>query len=203
MNNLQEIIERQKHEIEELKRELRLTKLRRQVTPHFLFNSLSVSMSLITKDSKMAMKFLRHVAAMYRYLLSFGNEYHVPIEQELKMLHQYYELMSIRHVGSILLEVSPDVQRLKGHPLPPLAMQGLLENAIKHNAHSPEHPLRVMLTVEEGYLCVRNNLSPLVSPISSTKMGLAYMNETMKLMFDREIIIEKDDASFTVKLPLI
>ena len=198
-----EYIQKLEQENATLRREVRLVKLRRQVTPHFLFNSLSVSMSLITKDSKMAMKFLRHVAAMYRYLLSFGNEYHVPIEQELKMLHQYYELMSIRHVGSIVLEESPDVQRLKGHPLPPLAMQGLLENAIKHNAHSPDHPLKIMLTVEEGYLCVRNNLSPLVSPASSTKMGLAYMNDTMKLMFDREIKIEKDDASFTVKLPLI
>lgn len=189
---------------EELIRELRLIALRRQVTPHFLFNSISVAMSLVMASPRIAMKFLRHLAEMYRYLLSYGNEYYVPIQQELKMMQQYYELMSLRHVDSIRLDVSPDVKRLKRHPLPPLALQGLLENAIKHNTHTVEAPLQVRLYKEgNDFLVMENNVAPLLVKVDSTKMGLPYMNETMLLLFGKPISVEKDDKTFRVKIPLI
>lgn len=140
---------------------------------------------------------------MYRYLLSYGNEYHVPIEREIEMMQQYYELMSLRHVDCISLEVSNDVKKLKGYPLPPLCLQGLLENAIKHNTHTKEQPLKVFITMQYNYLCVSNNIVPLVTETPSTKMGLAYMNETMQLLFNRGIEIVNDGKSFIVKIPLI
>ena len=190
-------------QLRQAQREVRLTKLRRQVTPHFLFNSISVAVSLIMQSPKTAVKFLRHVAQMYRYLLMYGNEYSVPIKQELEMVQQYYDLMSLRHVGTIQLHISPEVKKLRKHPLPPLALQGLLENAIKHNAHTPDEPLVVKIEKQDGYLLVSNKIVPLASPNESTHMGLAYMNETMQLLFGREIIIENDGETFTVKLPLI
>lgn len=193
---------------EELIRELRLLQLRRQVTPHFLFNSLSVAMRLAMSTPKLAVRFLGHLALMYRYLLSYGNEYHVPVEQEVEMMMQYYELMSVRHVDSIRLEVSEKVSKLKGNPLPPLALQGLLENAIKHNTHTKENPLRVVLKTvqrdgEGDYLVMQNNIVPLMAKAESTKMGLAYMNETMRLLFDREVRVVDDGCTFTVMIPLI
>lgn len=190
-------------EVRSLQRELRLVQLRRKVTPHFLFNSLSVAMSLVMQSPKKAVLFLRHLARMYRYLLSYGNEYHVPIEREIEMMQQYYELMSLRHVDCISLEVSNDVKKLKGYPLPPLCLQGLLENAIKHNTHTKEQPLKVFITKQYNYLCVSNNIVPLVTETPSTKMGLAYMNETMQLLFNRGIEIVNDGKSFIVKIPLI
>lgn len=195
---------------EELIRELRLISLRRQVTPHFLFNSISVAVSLVLHDTKLAAKFLRLLAEMYRYLLKFGNDYFMPIEKELEMMQRYYSLMSLRHVDSVLLEVTPEVSRLKGHPLPPLALQGLLENAIKHNTHTKEQPLKVTISVtpanEEGepnMLCISNNIVPLIAKAESTKMGLAYMNETMLLLFNKEITILNDGKTFNVMIPLI
>ena len=190
-------------QLRQAQREVRLTKLRRQVTPHFLFNSISVAVSLIMQSPKTAVKFLRHVAQMYRYLLMYGNEYSVPIKQELEMVQQYYDLMSLRHVGTIQLHISPEVKRLRKHPLPPLALQGLLENAIKHNAHTPDNPLVVKIEKQDGYLLISNRIVPLASPNESTHMGLAYINETMQLLFGREIIIKNDGETFTVKLPLI
>ena len=190
-------------QLRQAQREVRLTKLRRQVTPHFLFNSISVAVSLIMQSPKTAVKFLRHVAQMYRYLLMYGNEYSVPIKQELEMVQQYYDLMSLRHVGTIQLHISPEVKKLRKHPLPPLALQGLLENAIKHNTHTPDNPLVVKIEKQDDYLLVSNKIVPLASPNESTHMGLAYMNETMLLLFGREIIIENDGETFTVKLPLI
>lgn len=188
---------------EELVREIKLMSLRRQVTPHFLFNSLSVAIGLVSQSPKNAIKFLRHIAIMYRYLLTYGNEYHVPIEQELEMMQQYYVLMSMRHLDSIHLEIMPEVMQLKGCPIPPLAMQGLLENAIKHNTHTKENPLEVRLYTEDNWLCVANNIAPLLVKKESTKMGLAYIRETMSLMFDRDIVVENDGNVFRVKIPLL
>lgn len=191
-------------EIEDLRRDLRLMRLRRQVTPHFLFNSLSVAVSLIVASPMTAVKFLRLVAEMYRYLLRFGDEYTVSVEQEMLMMRQYFELMSLRHVDCLRLSVSREARWLKGHPLPPLALQGLVENAIKHNAHTTAKPLTVRVTTDGTWLVVSNNLQPLVSAEKeSSHFGLAYMNETMELLFGKGIEVENDGTSFTVRLPLI
>lgn len=190
-------------EIEELRREIRLMKLRRQVTPHFLFNCLSVASSLILTRPKTAVKFLRGVAEMYRYLLRFGDEYTVPVEQEIVMMKQYFGLMSLRHVGCLRLHVSPSVKKLKGYPLPPLCLQGLVENAIKHNAHTPDKPLTIKVDTDGDYLIVSNDIQPLTSANApSTHLGLAYMDETMMLLFNSHIEVIKDNSQFTVKIPL-
>jgi len=190
-------------ENENLKKEMQLTKLRRKVTPHFLFNSLSVAMGLVMQDRKTAVAFLRDLAKMYRYLLSYGNEYAVPIEQEVEMMEQYYGLMSLRHVDSIRLNITPEVRKAKGYGIPPLSLQGLLENAIRHNAHSKKQPLDVTLDVRDGYLVMQNNIMPLVAVGESTKMGLAYITESVRLLYNQEIKIENDGNTFTVMIPLV
>lgn len=190
-------------ENESLRKEVQLTKLRRKVTPHFLFNSLSVAMGLVMQDRKTAVAFLRDLAKMYRYLLSYGNEYAVPIEQEVEMMEQYFGLMSLRHVDSIRLNITPEVRKAKGYGIPPLSLQGLLENAIRHNAHSKKQPLDVTLDVRDGYLIMQNNIMPLVAVGESTKMGLAYITESVRLLYDREIKIENNGETFTVMIPLV
>ena len=190
-------------ENESLRKEVQLTKLRRKVTPHFLFNSLSVAMGLVMQDRKTAVAFLRDLAKMYRYLLSYGNEYAVPIEQEVEMMEQYFGLMSLRHVDSIRLNITPEVRKAKGYGIPPLSLQGLLENAIRHNAHSKKQPLNVTLDVRDGYLIMQNNIMPLVAVGESTKMGLAYITESVRLLYDRENKIENDGETFTVMIPLV
>lgn len=194
----------QSEEIEALRRELRLMKLRRQVTPHFLFNCLSVAVSLVLTRPKTAVKFLHGVAEMYRYLLRFGDEYTVPVEQEVAMMRQYFGLMSLRHVGCLRLHVSPRVRQLRSYPLPPLCLQGLVENAIKHNAHTPERPLTIKVDTDGDWLTVSNNLQPLVSSAAaSTHLGLTYMDETMRLLFGKGIEVDAGSWRFTVRLPLV
>ena len=190
-------------ENESLKKEVQLTKLRRKVTPHFLFNSLSVAMGLVMQDRKTAVAFLRDLAKMYRYLLSYGNEYAVPIEQEVEMMEQYYGLMRLRHVDSIRLNITPEVRKAKGYGIPPLSLQGLLENAIRHNAHSKKQPLDVTLDVRDGYLIMQNNIMPLVAVGESTKMGLAYITESVRLLYNQDIKVENDGNTFTVMIPLV
>ena len=192
---------------EELIRELQLLSVRRQATPHFLFNSISVAISLVMQEPKTAVTFLRQVANMYRYLLYYGNEYAVPIEQELEMVLQYFDLMCLRYVGSLKLSIDEEVTHLKSHLIPPLTLQGLMENAIKHNAHSPSHPLEIHLSVEScadgNYLCVSNPISPVVSESNSTKRGLEYMNQSLRLLYKKELKIFNDGKTFIVKMPLL
>lgn len=189
--------------LENAEREMKLTKLRRKVTPHFLFNSISVAVSLTVQSPKTAMKFLRLLAEMYRYLLNYGNDYCVPIEQELKMMEKYFKLMCLRHVDCMMLDMSEEVMKLKGFPLPPLTLQGLLENAIKHNRHTEDDPLTIFIYMEGDFLCIRNEIKPLISDSRSSHMGLAYISETMRLLFDRDIVIVNDEKVFTVKLPMV
>lgn len=193
---------------EELIRELKLNSLRRQATPHFLFNSLNVAVSLTMQSPKSAVRFLQLLALMYRYLLRYGNQYYVPIEQEVEMMQQYFELMRVRHVDSIRLKIEPEVHKLKGNPMPPLSLQGLLENAIRHNTHTKQQPVDVRLYVEHqpdgsAMLCMENDIVPLVAQAKSNGMGLKYINESMKLLFDRDIVVKNDGKVFTVMIPMI
>lgn len=142
--------------VAELERELRLVGLRRQVTPHFLFNSISVAISLVMTSPKTGIRFLRRVASMYRYLLSYGDRDTAPVEEELRLAEQYFELMSLRHVGCLHLTVTPAVRALRGYPLPPLSLQGLIENAIKHNVHTEDEPLAITIST--------SSLTPSPSP---------------------------------------
>ena len=78
-----------------------------------------------------------------------------------------------------------------------------MENAIRHNAHTPEKKLKINLLTDGDWLIVSNNRLPLLSDGGSTRMGLTYMDETMLLLFNRNIQVESDDRHFTVRLPLV
>lgn len=194
--------------VTELEKELRLTTLRRQVTPHFLFNSISVAIDLVMTSPRTGVRFLRRVASMYRYLLEYGDRGTAPVEQELQLAEQYFELMSIRHVGCLHLTVTPAVRSLRGYPLPPLSLQGLIENAIKHNVHMEDEPLAITISLStegEGLsLVVSNPIKRVRSDASSSPhFGLAYIRETMQLLYGRDISISDNNNIFTVNLPLI
>lgn len=203
LESLKEENERLKIENESMKKEIELTKLRRQVTPHFLFNCISVASALVMQSPRDAVKFLKSFAQMYRYLLQYGNDFHVPIEQEISMMREYFGLMTMRHIDCLKLEISAKAKRLRHHPIPPLALQGLVENAIKHNSHTPEHPLTINIDTDGEYLVVTNKIVPLLSDTKSTHHGLNYINQSMLLLFNKSIDVTNDGDCFTVKIPLL
>lgn len=203
LESLKEENERLKIENESMKKEIELTKLRRQVTPHFLFNCISVASALVMQSPRDAVKFLKSFAQMYRYLLQYGNDFHVPIEQEISMMREYFGLMTMRHIDCLKLEISAKAKRLRHHPIPPLALQGLVENAIKHNSHTPESPLTINIDTDGEYLVVTNKIVPLLSDTKSTHHGLNYINQSMLQLFSKSIIVTNDGDSFSVKIPLL
>ena len=142
---------------EKFKREIAVAKfenLRSQVNPHFLFNSLNALTNLVYEDQDKAAKFIKQLSEVYRYLLETRDKEIVPLEEEKKFLESYLYLQKIRFGDKLNLEISLEDNSCM---IPPLVLQMLAENAIKHNEVSEENPLTIRLYVAGDFIVVENN----------------------------------------------
>jgi len=193
-------------ETEELKREnlqTELASLKAQINPHFLFNNLGSLTGLIMEDQHAAVVFVEELAAVYRYLLQANEKDLATLKEELRFADHYFHLLKIRFGEGILLKHSVDKASEEMH-LPPLTLQLLLENAIKHNSVMPERPLLISIeTRADGYLLVRNNRQKRNTLVVSDKTGLRNIRAKYRLMNKGEVTVEETDAFFEVAIPLI
>lgn len=175
--------------------------LKQQVTPHFLFNSLNTLRSLIRRDSEKAEKFTNELSAIYRYMLRHREKNEVQIQEEVAFAKSYLCMLKIRFEGSLFADMEiPD--SISGCTLPPLTLQLLIENAVKHNKFSRKNPLIISIYLENSHLVVKNNLQPKEETESSSQVGLENINSRYKLLKKREIVIQQEDRFFMVFLPL-
>lgn len=192
-------------EAEKLKRENLASQyeaLKSQVNPHFLFNSLNVLSTLVYKDQDLAAKFIQQLSNVYRYVLDSRQQELVPLKTELEALRAYLFLLQIRFGKN--LEIDFDIPDDADWFIPPLALQLLVENAVKHNVVSKNRPLKIEISQNgEEFIYVKNNLQLKELPEHSSKIGLANLSERYKFIAAKDILIEKSDDSFLVKLPLI
>jgi len=189
---------------EKLKREklaIEYEALKNQVNPHFLFNSLSALSSLVYKDQQKAVIFIREFSNVFRYVLESREKEVVDFAAEKRLLESVSYLNRIRYEGS--LQIKLDIPDAKDKYIVPMALQMLLENAIKHNAISDDKPLMVEIFEEEGYVVVKNNLLPKKSEIISNKIGLENIKSRYKYLSDKEVIIVHNDKEFIVKIPVL
>ncbi len=184
-----------------LQAELEVLKL--QLDPHFLFNNFSILTQLIETDQKSAQEFLSNLSRVYRYILTTGKRDVVALEEELKFVEMYFHLIKIRHGESIHLTVNINKDdKIKG--IPPVTLQLLIENAIKHNISTLKQPL--YLTIESlgnGIIAVGNNLQPINIGYKPTGMGLRNIRERYQLLQGIQPEIERTETDFKVKLPLL
>lgn len=179
-----------------------LSTLKGQLAPHFLFNCLNTLSVLIAEEPRTARKFNLHLANLCRYLLAHKEHDLVSLDEELAFFAEYVALAQIRHREALDLVYRGfnDTHRFQ---LPPASLQLLLENALKHNACSPERPLPVELSLENGLLTVSNPLrSPSTSP-RNTGTGLRNLRDRFRLVTHREIVVERTATDFRVTLPLV
>ncbi len=177
--------------------------LRQQVNPHFLFNSLNVLTSLIKLEPDLAEQFSEHLSKVYRYVLENKDNELVDLNTELRFLDAYIFLLNIRFVGKIKVNIEIPFEK---RPLLiiPLAMQLLIENAIKHNIMTKKEPLIIDIFVDEqNYLNIINNLQERPSHLYSTGVGLKNIQNRYKLLINKEPIIEKTEKQFIAKIPLV
>jgi PAS domain S-box-containing protein len=177
--------------------------LKQQVNPHFLFNSLNVLSSLIKIDADTAEKFTGQLAVVYRYVLENKEKELVPVQTELDFLSAYIFLLDIRFTDKLKVNIDlPEDKR--EYLILPLAMQLLIENAIKHNAFSKKSPLVIDIFVDEkNYLNIVNNLQERDSHFASTGVGLKNIESRYSLLTDLKPAFIKKDKSFIAKIPLL
>ncbi|MEM9895285.1 MAG: histidine kinase, partial [Bacteroidota bacterium] len=175
--------------------------LKKQINPHFLFNSFNVLSSVIETDSKLAVQFVEQLSNVYRYLLQTQEEKTVSLEDELAFIDSYIFLLKIRFGENLLVKKHIEENDLR---LPPATLQLLIENAIKHNEVSRANPLQIELYRENGTLVVKNNKNPKKGKKEeSSNIGLANIKNRYELLGQAIPQIEDLEEEFRVKIPLI
>ncbi len=175
--------------------------LKNQINPHFLFNSLNTLSSLIRPNPDLAEIFIHKFSGIYRYILDNIKKDKVPLELELNFVSEFFELHKIRDEDKIIMNIDREDANL--YWIPPVSLQILVENAIKHNMATRENPLSIFIYIKNNQVIVRNNLQKMAHQLASTQTGLKNLNERIKLISNKEIIIEETMSDFTVKLPLL
>ena len=180
-----------------------LDSLKVQINPHFLFNSLGSLSSLIDEDQKRAQEFLGQMSAVYRYLLQANEKQLTSLHNEMEFIDAYVNMLKTRFAEGLHLTVEIDKNCFE-YLIPPLTVQILLENAVKHNSVGISKPLHVNIyTDTEENLVVENNLQKKTSAVESNKTGLNNIASKYKLLNRGEIAIKESETHFQVTVPLI
>jgi hypothetical protein len=176
--------------------------LKDQLNPHFLFNTLNSLSSVIRlSDKQESLTFVDKMSEVYRYILE-SNEYKlISIERELNFLNAYLFLLQKRFGSNLEIEINID-EFVKSFFIPPMTLQILVENAVKHNKVISISHLKISIYNLGDYLIITNNLQKKLSK-EGYGIGLGNLRNRYKLISDGEIIITEADNNFTVKLPII
>ena len=185
----------------------RLDSLRRQVDPHFLFNSLNALTSLVEEnDPARAVRFIRQLAQVYRYVLDSQGQELVPLADEVAFAESYLFLQKTRLGHALTVEMNLPPAALAPYFVPPLALQLLLENVIKHNTAFQAQPLHISvgLDAEKQTLTVRNTLRPRrLAPGESSGLGLKNLAARYAFLTDKPLLVGEVAGEFVVALPLL
>lgn len=180
-----------------------LQSLKSQVNPHFLFNSLNTLSALISDEPKRAEQFVDEMARVYRYLLQTNQHELTTLSVEIRFIRSYFHLLRTRYDTGLdlLIDISEaDLAKC----IPPLTLQLLVENAVKHNTILEANPLRVSIrSLGNDLLEISNNRLLKTTPVRSTRLGLANIMAKYELLSDRTPAIDDSGEIFTVTLPLI
>jgi sensor histidine kinase YesM len=176
--------------------------LRNQLNPHFFFNTLNTLSYLISQDQAKSQLFLSKLSYVLRTSIDLQQSALVPLTEEIKLAEAYYYLLSIRFGGNVMLDVNAEYSGK--YMVPPMTLQVLIENAIKHNIIATGQPLRIriMLDNENRSLAISNNLQPKADSRGSG-IGLKNLDERYRMIADRSPEIFSRDGRFTVVIPLI
>jgi sensor histidine kinase YesM len=174
--------------------------LKKQLDPHFLFNSLSVLSGVVYKDPHLADQFITKLAQVYRYVLEHNDESQVPFVKEIAMVKAYCFLLNVRFYNQVVLDVQPCDTAFY---VLPMSIQLLVENAVKHNRISQNYPLVLRIYSREQTVWIENSLHVKEVQEDSTGIGLKNLEARYKYITGKSIIIENNKEIFRVGLPQI
>jgi LytS/YehU family sensor histidine kinase len=184
--------------LERARTQAELDALRAQVAPHFLFNSLNTLSWLIENSPPKALDFNQNLAEVYRYILLARRRDLVTLAEEWEFLSRYIALLKLRFDNSLTITLEDPGERRSRWYLPPISLQVLLENAVKHNVH----PLGIWVAFDADAITVRNEKRPRPADGGSSRQGLATLNERCRMALGRGIEIVDEARMFTVRVPV-
>lgn len=176
-----------------------VSRLSRQVDNHFMMNNLAVLDLLIAENDKRASDFCKAMTDFYRQIISFQGKQFISMEEECSFTGAFVSMMQIRYPESIFFDIH--INSMESF-IPPLALQGLIGNALKHNYFSADKPLKISVTEKDGLLTIKNSTSPTVSKQPSTHKGLSLLKEQYQNL-NKEVVVNSNSESFSVVLPIL
>lgn len=197
------VLYKRNRSLEESSIEAQYQALQSQLNPHFLFNSLNTLISEIEYNPQNAVQFTQHLSDVYRYILQCQQQRLTTLSDELEFFNSYIFLHRVRLGDCICVDCRLDESLLESK-LPPLTLQLLAENVIKHNMISIRNPMVISITYSEAEdrLVVCNSPRPKKS-VQSSGIGLRNLSSRYRLICGREITIEHTSDLFFVKIPLL
>jgi two-component system, LytTR family, sensor kinase len=187
--------------LEKANLEARYDTLRNQVNPHFLFNSLNTLLMLVN-DNPVASKYVESISEIMRYMLQSQDKEAVLLRDELKIARDYVFIQQSRFGDK--LQVEFDVpEKYYHYAIPPLALQMLLENAIKHNVVSKDDPLKVRVYMHDSlFIVIENTMKAKIDKDPSTGVGLENIRNRYIHLTGKDILVKQENGKFVVMLPL-
>jgi ligand-binding sensor domain-containing protein len=194
---------RKKDLLEKERFQLQYDALKNQVNPHFLFNSFNALMNVVEENPKEAPALIKHLSQFYRKMTAYREKDVILLEEELELLTSYLFIQHKRY-GSALavkIDVSPGIQQTTF--IPPLVLQLLAENAVKHNTISYDRPLYLTIYVKDDMLVIENNINSKFDKEEGEGLGLQNIESRYRLFAKKEVRYGVKDNQFIVRLPLI
>jgi hypothetical protein len=195
---------RRKEELIQERIRFQFENLKSQINPHFLFNSFSTLIALIEDDPKAAVHYVEELSMLFRIILEYKDQDLVSLEREYEIAGNYINLQKKRFGNNLMVEMEAP-SAFRGTKIPPLTLQLLIENAIKHNVASRGSPLRIRIFSKPGEnrIFVENNIQEKLKDTPSTGIGINNIISRYKLLTDEEVMVIKTDHAFIVGLPYI
>lgn len=177
--------------------------LRSQMNPHFLFNSLNVLSELVYENQDQAVRFIRKLSDVYRYVLDSREKEVVPLTQEIDFVTSFAALLKERFGANFEFQLHGNEHNVEGPYIVPMSLQLLLENAIKHNVVSSAQPLKVDLYFLENSMKMVNKIQLKRHVEASSNLGLTYLRNQYQLLGGKEVLVKDANGEFSVEVPFI
>lgn len=197
------IAELENIKLKEEKLSSQLKSLHDQINPHFLFNTLNTLSSVIRLETKEdGLRFVDDLSNVYRYILESDKNDLVKVNSELKFLNSYIYMLKKRFDEKLKIHIKLN-KSVRESLMPPMVLQALVENAVKHNELIKVLPLEINIYTEDNYIIVKNNLREKISENNNLGLGLPNLVSRYKLIARKDVIINQTTEFFIVKLPII
>lgn len=174
--------------------------LKQQINPHFLFNSLNTLLDLVENDSEDSVVYIQNFSGLYRNVLLSAQYDFITLSQELEFLDAYCNLLKVRFKESIDLEIEIE-EGQKDLLVPPLSLQFLVENAVKHNELSVNEPLKISIKATKGILIIKNKIKTKEFSVPGEKVGLINLQKRFSILY-QPMSWSDENGYFIVRLPL-